>query len=116
MGADALISRVDAGRKARAESLRIQITFMDLDSGIVRGKVLSSKGDKQYSVRVNTKKRTCRCECKDFERRLAPCKHLAATAMVLRRIATGQVVKEKVKGAPVPTTDPKTQDRLSLAN
>jgi len=116
MGADALISKVDPGRKARAESLRVQITFMDLDSGLVRGKVLSSKGDKQYDVRVNTKKRTCRCECKDFERRLAPCKHLAAAAMVLRRIAQGHVVKEKQSKAAPKARLPVTQDRQSLAN
>ena len=113
MEADALITKVDDGRKARAESLRVQITFMDMETGIVRGKVLSSKGDNTYNVRVNTKKRTCRCECKDFERRLQPCKHLAATAMVLRKIAQGQVIKEKK--ADEPKSD-KEQARLQLAN
>jgi uncharacterized Zn finger protein len=106
MAADALITKIDAGRKARAESLRVQITFMDLDTGIVRGKVLSSNGETTYNVRINTKKRTCRCQCKDFERRLQPCKHLAATAMVLKRIAQGQTVSEK----------PKTQARKRWVN
>jgi len=120
MGADALITKIDQGRKARAESLRVQITFMDLETGLVRGKVLSSKGDSTYNVRVNTKKRTCRCECKDFERRLQPCKHLAATAMVLKRIAQGQVIKEKVKTDPkIPVVNvkrDKEQARLQLLN
>jgi hypothetical protein len=115
MSAEALITKIDPLRKARAESLRVQITFMDLEAGIVRGSVLSSKGDKQYAVRVNTKKRTCRCECKDFERRLAPCKHLAATAMILRKIAQGHVVKEKTKPVPKPA-DPAVQNRASLSN
>lgn len=120
MGADALITKIDQGRKARAESLRVQITFMDLETGIVRGKVLSSKGDSTYNVRVNTKLRTCRCECKDFERRLQPCKHLAATAMVLKRIAQGQVIKEKAKTDPKATVvdvkSDKEQARFQLAN
>jgi uncharacterized Zn finger protein len=105
MGADALITKIDTGRKTRAESLRVQITFMDLDEGLIRGQVLSSKGNTSYPVRLNLKKRTCRCECKDFERRLQPCKHLAATAMVVQRIAQGQVINPPV---PVPVPAPAT--------
>lgn len=92
MSADALISKVDAGRKKRAQGLRVQILFLDLDTGKVRAKVLSSSGSGTYNVRFDLKKRTCRCECPDFERHLQPCKHLAATGMVVKQIIAGHVL------------------------
>jgi uncharacterized Zn finger protein len=106
MAADALITKIDAGRKARAESLQVQLTYMDLEAGKVRGKVLSSDGKKTYNVRIDTKANTCRCECKDFSRRLQPCKHLAATAMVLKLVAQGRTV----------TTKPRVQARNRWVN
>jgi hypothetical protein len=91
MDTEALLSNVEAKRKARASGLRVAIVSMNPLDKTYQGRVLSSTGATWYEVRLNLSGRRCRCSCEDFQRNLRPCKHLAAFAKVLRDTQTGVV-------------------------
>jgi len=94
MSSDALLLKVDPVRKARALGLTVSLRHLDMVTGMVQANVLSSNGTDTYAVRLNLVKRTCHCACKDFDHQRAPCKHLAATVMLLQRLAVGVAVTQ----------------------
>lgn len=87
---DVLIQKIEPGRLKRSQALTSRLTFLDTQEGNFRGFVDASKPeDAPYAVRINAKERTCRCSCVDFQRKAAPCKHLAAFTRVCRTVTRG---------------------------
>lgn len=90
MSLRAKVSTIDPKRIVKSFDISVQITYLNVEQGIIQGRASSASNSSQiYDVALLLNYGQVSCTCPDFENQGRPCKHIASLNNIALRMMQG---------------------------